>query len=146
MPTDALLAYVHHLAVFGIAAILAAEAALLSGPLPADRVRALARWDAAYGGFAVLALAAGFVRAVYGAKGWDFYAGNPVFWIKIGLFVVIGLISIAPTLKVARWRRSGEGAPEPERQHARRLVIVQAALFALMPLAAALMARGWGFR
>lgn len=144
MFADALLAYLHHLAVFGVAAILAAEVALLSSPLAPDRVRAISRWDAGYGAFAVLALGAGFARAVYGAKGWDFYAGNPVFWTKIGLFVVIGLTSISPTLHFRRWQRAGSAAPEDERRRMRRLVIGQAGLLALMPLAAALMARGWG--
>lgn len=146
MPADALMAYVHHVAVFGLAAILAAEFVMLSAPIAADRLRALARWDAAYGAFAVLALLAGFVRAAYGAKGWAFYADNPVFWIKIGLFVAIGLISIVPTVYYVRWRRAGSGAPETDRGRVRTLVLVQAALLALIPLAAALMARGWGIR
>jgi putative membrane protein len=144
MPPDALLAYAHHLAVFGVGAILAAEIALLSGALPPDRLRALAAWDGAYGAFSVLALIAGFSRAIWGAKGWSFYAANPVFWIKIGLFVAIGLLSIVPTLRYLRWRRAGTPVDDTERRAMRTFAIAQAALFALLPLAAALMARGWG--
>jgi putative membrane protein len=144
MPPDALLAYVHHLVVFGVGAILAAEIALLSGALPPDRVRSLAAWDGAYGAFSVLALIAGFSRAIWGAKGWAFYAANPVFWIKIGLFVAIGLLSIVPTLRYLRWRGAGTPVDETERRATRNLAIAQAVLFALLPLAAALMARGWG--
>lgn len=144
MLPDALLAYAHHLAVFGVGAILAAEIALLSGELAPERLRALAAWDAAYGAFSVLALVAGFSRAIWGVKGWSFYAGNPVFWAKIGLFAAIGLLSIVPTVRYLRWRRAGSVVADAARRSTRGYAIAQAALFALLPLAAALMARGWG--
>lgn len=145
MLLDALLAYVHHLAVFGLGAILAAQIALLSSSsLEPDRVKTLSAWDAAYGGFSVLALVAGFSRAIWGAKGWSFYAASPMFWTKIGLFAAIGLLSIAPTLRYMRWRRAGTAVADSERRATRHLAIAQAGLFALMPLLAALMARGWG--
>jgi putative membrane protein len=142
---DAFLAMVHHLAVFSLFAILAAEATLLSAPLSTGRLQVLGRVDGLYGLAAAIALTAGGLRAVYGAKGWDFYSANPVFWSKLGLFVVIGLISIVPTVRIIGWRKTSTPVADGARLATRKLVVVQlVALFAL-PMLAALMARGIGF-
>ncbi len=52
MTTDAWLAIIHHLAVFGIAAVLAAEWTLVRPGLRATDVRRLVRIDSTYGVFA----------------------------------------------------------------------------------------------
>ena len=66
----------------------------------------------------------------------------------VGLFVVVGLVSVVPTLKYLRWRREhrASGAlPGPlEIRRARSWVAAQAGLLAALPLLAALMARGLG--
>jgi putative membrane protein len=141
---DALLAIVHHLAVFSLFAILAAEVALLSAPLGNGRLRVLGRIDGLYGIAAVIAFTAGGLRAVYGAKGWAFYSANPVFWSKLGLFIVIGLISIAPTVRFIRWRKANMAVGDTDRLAARKLVIVQLVALFCLPVLAALMARGIG--
>jgi putative membrane protein len=69
--------------------------------------------------------------------------------VKLGLFLAIGLISIRPTLAFLRWRRTGASAagvsvPVAETKSARRTVLVELHLLALLPLAAVLMARGIG--
>lgn len=141
---DALLAVAHHALVFPLVALLAAELVLLGGALDAGRLRQLARIDGAYGACAGLLLVAGGLRAVYGAKGWAFYAGQPMFWLKMGLFAAIGLLSIAPTVRIARWRR---GAPLPDdgaRRGVKRWVHAELGLLAFVPVAAVLMARAIG--
>src|SRR5258706_15411729 len=90
---DAALAVAHHLVVFPLVAVLVAELVLLAEPLDAARLRRLGRLDAAYGGLAGLAIVAGLLRAVFGARGWSFYAGNPVFWAKLAVFALIGALS-----------------------------------------------------
>jgi len=85
----------------------------------------------------------------FGAKGVDFYAGNPAFWTKLALFLAVGIVSIKPTIAFIRWRRAardaaGYSVPDAEVRGARRLVLVELHLLALLPLAAVLMARGLG--
>ena len=68
---------------------------------------------------------------------------------KVGLFVAVGLISVAPTLAFIRWRRLLERdaawqVPEAERKRVRRLVMIEVHLAALIPLFAVIMARGLG--
>jgi putative membrane protein len=86
---------------------------------------------------------------VWGAKGWAFYAHNPVFHLKLGLFVLVGLLSILPTRAFLRWRRARRAdaayrVPETEWRRARRWVVVELHLIALIPLAAVIMSRGLG--
>ncbi len=62
MPTDALLAYLHFIAIIGTVSFLVAEAVLCRPGLGGELAHRLKRVDAAYAGFAVLALATGLLR------------------------------------------------------------------------------------
>jgi putative membrane protein len=141
---DALLAVAHHALVFPLVALIVAELVLLGGPLDLRRLQQLARIDAAYGAVAGLTLVAGGVRAVYGAKGWTFYAGQPMFWLKIALFVGIGMLSIGPTMRIARWRKAGTPPDDAARRALKPWVHAQVLLLAGIPVAAVLMARAIG--
>ncbi len=149
MLLDAALAFLHFAAILLVAGFLVAEAMLLRGDLGARDINALVRSDIGFAGSAVLALATGLARVFFGAKGAAFYADNSVFWVKLGLFLAIGLVSIRPTLAFLRWRRAARGAagfsvPAAATKSARRTVLIELHLLALLPLAAVLMARGIG--
>lgn len=150
MILEALLAYLHFAAIFILFAFLTAEIMLLRGVVDARVAVLLARCDAWYGGAAVAVLITGLLRIFAGAKGAAFYSGNPVFWVKMGLFVVVALISIRPTLTLIRWARTARANPAfqplPEVQRAlRRGKMIEVHLAALIPLAAVFMARGMGW-
>jgi putative membrane protein len=141
---DAVLAIVHHLLVFSLVAVLFAEFVISAGALDAARLRQLGRLDGAYGALAGLVLIAGGLRAAFGAKGWSFYAGNPMFWAKLGTFALVGLLSIVPTVRLLRWRRAGTLPDAAAVQGLRGWMRAQVALLALIPVLAVLMARGIG--
>jgi putative membrane protein len=146
MWTDAILAYLHFAAIFTLIWFLAKEWTLLRGGAANVDIERLARADAGFGMAAGAVLLTGALRAAYGIKGWAFYAQNPAFHLKIGLFVLVALISIAPTLKFMRWRKAWRGnaafrVPEAEWSSMRRIVIVEMHLIALIPLAAVIMSR-----
>lgn len=148
MTHDLALAIVHHWALLLLLAALAAEFVLLRQPPSPDWVRTLARVDQVYGGSALLLLAAGFARVAWGAKGADFYLDNPVFWAKVAVFVLVGLLSIVPTLRYPRWlrqlRTSGRLPAEAQVDGTRRWVGCQFLLLVILPVLAAMMARGIG--
>ena len=104
--------------------------------------------DCAGDAAAILALGTGLLRLFFYAKGVGFYLPNPAFIIKMILYVAIALMSIVPTRQFIAWRRALDaGAPPPDVAavaRVRRLLHVELALAALMPLAAVLMARGIG--
>ena len=148
MTRDLALAVVHHWALLILSAALFAEFVLLRQPPSAQGVRTLARVDQAYGGAAMLMLAAGFARVIWGARGADFYFQNPVFWAKVAVFVLVGLLSIVPTIRYPRWLKqlkvSGQLPAEAQVADTRRWVGWQLLLFIALPVLAAMMARGIG--
>ena len=146
---DLILAATHHIAVFSLVAIYAAEFALLRPGLAGPRISQLARIDAAYGAVAGIVVVVGIVRVIFGAVGWQYYVGSQFFWAKMAAFVIAGLLTIPPTLAIRRWANAGAGAldyapPEAEIVANRRFLHLQAAVLLLIPIFAAAMARGYG--
>lgn len=149
MLLDWALASLHHLAIFTLAAIIAFELALTARAVDGAAIARLARVDAWYGIVAVIVLAVGAARVMFGAKGPAYYMVNAFFWSKMGLFVAIGLLSIPPTLRYLAWRRQLQTDPAfcPDAaalRSVRRALWAEVALFAGIPVAAAAMARGYG--
>jgi len=146
---DAVLAYLHFMAIFLLFAFLTAQALLLRAPLGEHGVRLVGRADAWYAAAAVVALATGLARAYFGAKGMGFYLAQWPFYAKIATFVAVGLISIKPTIVFARWRKALKADPAwrvpPEQQAGmRRIVMAEVHLAALIPVFAVMMARALG--
>ena len=145
-----LFAIAHHLLVFSLVAVLAAEAGLVRRGMSGADVRRVAKIDGAYGLIAALILIVGFSRAIWGAKGWDYYAENPWFHAKMASFLAVGLLSVPPTVRFIRWRRAQKSgamdAPsDAEVARVRRWFYLQAVFLALVPAFAAAMA-GWDQR
>ena len=146
---DAALAYLHFIAVFVLFAFLTVQAVLLRAPLEERTVRLLGQMDLWYAGSAAAVLLTGFLRAGLGAKGGDFYFSGWPIYVKIGMFLAVGLVSIYPTLAFIRWRRAYDhdkawSVPAPEQARMRRLVMIEVHLAALIPVVAVIMSRGLG--
>jgi putative membrane protein len=149
MDIDLLLAISHHLVVFLLIAILAAEFALLRPGLGGERIGQLAKVDAAYGAVAALVIVVGISRVIFGASGWAYYVANYAFWGKMAAFLVMGLLTIQPTLAIRRWLKAsqadaGYAIPPTEIAQSRRYIHLQAGVLVLIPIFAAAMARGYG--
>ncbi len=149
MDTDFLLASAHHLAVFTLVGIFAAEFALLRPGLTGTRLTQLSRLDAAYGAVAGIVIVVGIIRVIFGASGWQYYVGNHAFWGKMAAFVIMGLLTIPPTMAIRRWVKAGAGTadyapPAAEVATSRRFIHLQAGVLLLIPIFAAAMARGYG--
>jgi len=146
---DAVLAYLHYIAIFVLFAFLTVQVILVKGPLDERTVRLLGRTDIWYFGSAAAALITGFLRAGLGARGGDFYFGAWPIYVKIGLFLAVGMISVYPTLAFIRWRRAYEhdkssSVPAEEQKKIRHLVMIEIHLAALIPVFAVIMSRGLG--
>jgi putative membrane protein len=146
---DFVLACLHHLAAFALVAALAIEIALLRPGMDAGAVKRLGRIDIAFGIAALAVLAAGLARVFYGIKGPAYYLGNWVFWTKLGVFALIALFSIGPTLRILAWGRLLKTDPKAlpttdEILRVKRMVHLEAGLVLLLPILGAAMARGYG--
>ena len=149
MWSDALLAYLHYISIFTMIGFLTAEAVVLRPGMTPEIRQRLARYDAVFGFAALAVLVTGLLRVFYGAKGYTFYVHNPVFHVKVGLFILVGLLSIIPTITILRWKKQGKTLPDfvptpSEIAKTRRWVMIESHLIIFIPLAAVLMARGIG--
>jgi len=149
MTINALFAAAHFIAVFGIVATIFFEWMTIS-PTPsyieARRLQLCDRW---YGLSAVVILVVGFARVFHFEKGKEFYFANPFFHAKLGLFVLIGLLSIYPTVRFIKWgAQTKQGLPPVVTQHEyktiKALLSVQLVLLIGMAFCASFMARGIG--
>ena len=142
-------AIAHHLLAFSLAAVLSAELASVRPEMDGAQLRRVVGLDRVYGALAALILVVGLCRVFFGDKGAQFYFANPMFWAKMGAFAVVGLLSIWPTLQVVKWRRAlaVNAAFKPDHAEvrtARKYMHAEALVFLLIPVFAALMARGVG--
>jgi len=148
--TTVALAFLHHAAAFLIVGVLTAELVLLKSELSLASARSVLRIDAAYGVAAIVLLVVGLLRAFYFEKGPAYYLHSAPFLVKVALFLIVGLLSIYPTLQFLSWRGALRAGRVPTldpavRRRVRIVIHVElAALFVIM-LCAALMARGIGY-
>jgi putative membrane protein len=150
MTTDLLLAIAHHLLVFALIAVLAAETVLVRPGLAGAALARLVKLDRSYGMLAGLIIVVGFGRVFFGLKGWEFYIYNWVFWAKIAAFVAVGLLSVPPTTRIIKWSRAvvadaGHVVPDSEIGSVSTWLRAESAVFILIPIFAAAMARGYGY-
>lgn len=134
----------HHLLIFGLFGVLFAELMLVRRSMDRTAVARVASIDLWYGILAGLILIVGFARAILAAKGWAYYSHNGFFWAKIATFVVVGLLSAPPTIAYIRWKRAGAAPTDAQVAGVRRFLVAEVGLFALLPVFAAAMARGYG--
>lgn len=149
MTVDALLAIVHHLAAFSLAALLVAELVLVRPGIGAGEIGRFTRVDRLYGIAAATVLVVGIGRLVFGAVPAEFYLVNVFFWTKMASFGAVALVSVLPTMRGIAWARASAAeatfvVPADEVRTVRRALHVELALLPLIPVSAALMARGIG--
>lgn len=151
MLTASLVAFLHFVCAFGIVGVLAFEWLTFSRSPTLQDARRLAAADRWYGLFAGALLVVGGIRAASFEKGWAYYAGNGVFHLKLTLFLVMGLLSIYPTIRFIRWRPDLQAGRAPQMSESQyrlvaRCLAAQMLLLLVLLLAASLMAHGIGAR
>jgi putative membrane protein len=146
---DATLAYLHFTAIFTLFGFLTTEVVLIRRPLDAAAIRLLGRVDLWYFGSAIAVLATGLLRLGLGAKGAEFYLSSWPIYAKVATFLVVGILSVYPTLAFISWRRALDHdaawtVPEAEHRRYRKWVMAEVHLAAMIPVFAVIMARGLG--
>ena len=149
MLVSALIAYAHFFAFFALTAALILQLTLLSDSISVATARRIQRADRFYGMSAILILILGILRVVYFEKGADYYFNNTFFLLKMGLFIIVGLLSIYPTICYTRWNPELKLDIEPELsiqavQKLRRIIHTEMVVILGILLCASLMAKGLG--
>jgi uncharacterized membrane protein len=144
---SAFAAYGHYLGLVLVVGALTTEKWTVKAGMSEAEEQRLVVADSIYGIAGVLVLYTGYLRATEYGKGWEFYSHEPIFWVKMWLFTVMGSSSLFPTIKIigrAAAKAKGEVEPMSEKLATRITKIVNGELLAVcsIPLAAALMSRG----
>jgi putative membrane protein len=105
--------------------------------------------DNLWGISALILLVTGGIRAFGGyEKGTDYYLHQPLFHLKITLFVLILLLEVAPMVTLIKWRIALARGTAIDSRRAKlfaRISHIEALLVLLMVVAATGMARGVAF-
>ena len=105
--------------------------------------------DIVYGIAGLTLLLSGIYRVIKFGQGSEFYTHNPIFWIKIIVFALVGSLSLYPTITYVLWAiplSKGTLPQVTDKLVSRLRLIIQIELFgfASIPFFASLMARGVG--
>lgn len=140
-----------HLLAFGLGlwAVLARGTNLRRLAVGVGEVRSVLVADNVWGLCALMLLVTGGVRAFGGyEKGTDFYLHQPLFHLKMTLFVLILLLEVAPMVTLIKWRVAlarGAAIDTARATLFARISHVEGLLVLLMVIAATGMARGVTF-
>jgi putative membrane protein len=142
-----LFAFLHHVAAFTLVSALAIEFVLIRQELTLASARRLQVTDAVFGAAAGILLVVGLLRVFYFEKGAAYYWTSHAFLTKFGVFILVGLLSIVPTVEFLSWRKAVNAGKVPEvgqkkLSTVRRLVHIELAGVVVILLAAAIMAKG----
>ena len=135
--------YLHFIAIIVLAGALLIENMAISRKISGEDARNLARVDGIYGLSAVLVFLFGLTLWLWVGKPSEFYTGNILFHIKLGIFILVALLSIYPTVFFIRNRNSSADSLSVP-VGVIWILRIEIGLLLLMPILAVLMARGGG--
>jgi len=142
-----LFAFLHHLCAFTLVACVAIEFTLVRQELTLASARGLQVTDLVLGIAAGALLIIGLLRVVFFEKGASYYFHSHAFLTKFALFIIIGLLSIIPTMEFLSWRGAITAGQVPVMDAKRRkrvtaIIRSELAAIVIILLCAAIMARG----
>jgi len=132
----------HIISVLILFGCLFSELLLIKKQLTRKRIKLLSIIDGAYVLSSVFILSSGFYIALNLGKGRDFYFENPAIYIKLVLFILVGLLSIYPTVFFLKNRK---GTPEeiiarPDALN--KIIFLEILLVICIPFFAVILANG----
>ncbi len=142
-----LLKYTHFLGIFAVVGGVFAELMMIKGKMTRGELKRVSQVDAIYGVGAIITVAAGLALWLTDiGKPAEFYSENGLVYWKLGIFTVVGLLSIYPTVFLSRNRLSSKNPDGTEVVEVPsaviKVVIVELILLLLMPFLASSMAMG----
>ena len=145
MYTEIAVRYLHFIGIFFWFSTLVAQWVLLKPQLCRAEIQRLLKIDRVYGLSAVVVVGMGLTLWFGVGKSADFYNTNGLFHTKVTLAVLVGILSVIPSLFFTR-NRKGEHPDELVAVPARikRIVTLELVLMMVIPLLATLMAAGVG--
>ena len=141
--------YVHILFVIVIVVCLVMELTQVKSELTWKQLQRLLRIVGLYGLAAIVVVSTGMLNWFLLGKGEQYYSENVIFLTKFSLFIVVGLLSLYPTIWFFKHKKKYKEDP-PEFLHItnasliRKIITVEIVIMSIIPLLATLMANGIG--
>ncbi len=92
--SSALIAYIHYFSIILCSGALLYERLSLKVDLNRSEAISMILADVIYGIAGIALLVSGILRVKYFGQGPDFYSQYPIFWVKVILYIVLGLLSL----------------------------------------------------
>ena len=145
---SALIAFLHFVTGFTVVFTLVYERITFQQHLSIVTAKQIQKADLIYGISAALVLIIGFLRVFYFEKGSAYYFSNPYFHLKLTLFLIVGLLSIYPTIRFLKWKKfiqKGEEVVLEDKEYKRIKLFLNLEVVGLIALlaAASFMAKGY---
>ncbi len=139
--------YLHFISILLVYAAVFAENIMLSRTLSRKKLRFLAKIDGVYGIASIFVVGTGMAMwfgfdAGLGFKPTAWYMENPIFHLKYGLFVVVGILSIWPSIFFMHQRKGDQQEEIQIPNHIRSIVRIELIILSLIPILAVLAAAG----
>ena len=147
MTAEILLKYFHFVFIFIVVSSVVAEHLLLKPQMTRAEIKRLSTIDGIYGLSSIVVVGVGLTLWLSDiGKPAVFYTQNHIFLTKVGLFVIVGLLSIYPTVFFLKNRKGEDSREEVTIPKAIKILIrTELLLLFLIPLLAVLMAKGIGY-
>lgn len=100
--------YFHLVSILILFTALVGEVILIEEKMTNKSMKIIRIIDAFYGISAVLVIITGLLLLFFSGKEVSFYMKNPVFHLKLTLFLMVALLSILPTIRFIKLRKSKE--------------------------------------
>ena len=139
--------YLHFISILLVYAAVFAEFIMLSRTLSRKRLSFLAKIDGIYGMASIFVVGAGMAMwfgfdVGLGFKPTAWYMENPLFHLKYGLFVLVGILSIWPSIFFMHQRKGDQQEEIKIPNHIRTIVRIELIILSIIPMLAVLAAAG----
>jgi len=137
--------YLHFIGIFCLFASVFAEHMMITPTMTRKQIKKVAVIDSIYGISALVVLIAGLLLWFWVGKPAEYYSKNPIFHTKLTLFVIMGLLSIKPTMYFLKHRKGNDLDTEIEVPKSILMYIrMEMLLLVIIPLLAVMMSIGIG--
>lgn len=145
MTFEIFLRFIHFISIFAIVGALVSEHLLLKKTLSRSEIGRLAKIDGVYGLAVLVLLGVGMTLWSGGhGKPTDFYSSNALFHTKLTLFIIIGILSIYPTVFLIKNKNGDQQENIQVPKSIFWMLRLELLLLFIIPILAGLMAKGIG--
>ncbi|TRX59402.1 DUF2214 family protein [Fulvivirga sp. M361] len=145
MEVTILVRYLHFIGVFTIVSCIVAQHLLIAPEVSRAKMKRLLVLDRIYGVSSIVVVMAGLSLWFWLGKPAEYYSKNWILYLKVGLFIIVGVLSIIPTRFFSKHHKGEPDDTVVIPGIIKKVIRIELLLMFLIPLLATLMASGKGY-